>query len=111
MTSSEIPEPLEDPFSKVKQEAQAQGEVPPRVVNAIHRRDDTDSKATAHHHTLGVQRNQASPGDHVHDGKASKKVGAGMNLSISGSRGGNAAVASIIAMLKNVMIFTDNTTA
>lgn len=100
----------EDPFGLVKQEARARGDVTAREVNALHRRSDVDATATAQHHTLGLQRNQASPGDHVHDGKASKKIASGLNLSISGSRGGNAAVASIIAMLKQVMSFTDNTT-
>jgi hypothetical protein len=106
MTAPNTPADQGDPFGGEKSEPKNPGEVSARVINAMHRRSDVDAKATAQHHTLGVQRNQASPGDHVHDGKA----GAGLNLAVSGSRGGNAAVASILTMLKNVISFTDNTT-
>lgn len=79
-------------------------------VTALHTRSDSDSGPHAQHHTLGYGRNQASPGDHIHDGKTSKLTGNGSGLVISGSKGGNAALASIIAMLHNVISFTDNTT-
>lgn len=104
------PSPQEDPFGQVKQEARAGGDMPSRQINALHRRCDVDSKATAFHHTLGVQRNQASPGDHVHDGKASKLAGAGLNLSISGTKNTAASEDSIVAMLKKVISFTDGRT-
>jgi hypothetical protein len=93
----------------------------PLESNLDHSQDDTDISPRAHHHTLGTSRNQASPGNHIHDGISSPKLGAKqMNpagnavvnqYSISGSRGGNAAVASIIALLKNFVDFDDNTTA
>lgn len=99
-----------DPFGPVKPD-QNNPWLPSREVDRIHTKADTDGSPTAIHHTLGINRNQAAPGNHIHDGKASPKVGRGLNLAISGSRGGNAAVASIITMLKQVIEFTDNTTA
>lgn len=48
-------------------------------VNRIHSKSDNDSATTAQHHTLGILHNQASPGDHKHDGKSSKKLGKGVN--------------------------------
>lgn len=44
----------------------------PRQVNAIHSRSDKDSSKTAQHHSLGVGADQASPGNHTHDGINSK---------------------------------------
>jgi hypothetical protein len=44
-----------------------------------HSNSDVDSAITSQHHTLGIQHNQASPGDHKHDGKSSKKIGKGLN--------------------------------
>ncbi len=82
----------------------------PRTVNGFHARSDLDSSQSAQHHTIGIGHNQASAGDHVHDGSSSRKVGTGLNLSISGSKGGNAALASVIALLKNIADFEDNTT-
>lgn len=75
-----------------------------------HENADTDSSKYSKHHTLGTKSGQASPGNHIHDGTTSKKLGQGLGLAISGSRGGNVAVASIIAMLSNIIDFTDNTT-
>lgn len=82
----------------------------PAEVRQFHIRDDTDTDVQSHHHTLGMRRMQASPGDHVHDGKMCNKVGAGMNLVVFGARGGNAALLSLIQMLSSVITFTDNTT-
>lgn len=98
-----------DPFGIIKQE-KGQESPPPGQVNALHTRDDVDSGQLAHHHTCGIGHNQASPGDHVHDGISSRKIGTGLAITITGSRGGNAAVASIIAALKQVMEVTDSTT-
>ncbi len=50
-------------------------------VNKFHTNSDVDSSVTAQHHTLGILHNQASPGDHKHDGKSSKKIGKGINPS------------------------------
>jgi hypothetical protein len=121
------PSPVNDlgqPTEKQIQEDQShQGESPESTMSA-HARTDVDSSQKALHHSLGTSRNQASPGNHIHDGIGSPKLGAKKfdttagqegkvipSLSISGSRGGNAAVASMIALLKNFVDFTDNTTA
>lgn len=46
----------------------------PRIVNEFHSKSDRDGASTAQHHTLGVDANQASPGNHTHDGINSKKL-------------------------------------
>jgi hypothetical protein len=86
-------------------------EFAPIDINRLHFGSDVDSGTKAQHHTLGVSRNQAAQGNHMHDGITSKKLGQGMGITITGSRGGNAAIASIITALKQVMDLTDNTTA
>ena len=43
-------------------------------VKRLHRDSDVDENPLAQHHTLGILPNQASPGDHVHDGRTSKKI-------------------------------------
>lgn len=101
---------------------QTHGDVPTaQAARDAHRQSDVDSSPQSMHHTLGTARNQSSPGNHIHDGISSPKLGpmlintSGSDLtpalSISGSRGGNAAVASIIALLQNFLNFNDNTTA
>lgn len=98
-----------DPFSAIKKEAGPKG-LDPRSVALIHARDDVDSSSLAHHHTIGIKHDQASAGDHVHDGASSRKIGAGMNLTLTGAKAGNVALTNLIAMLKTVMEFTDTTT-
>jgi hypothetical protein len=46
-------------------------------INKSHVGDDVDVNAFAHHHTLGTGANQASPGNHTHDGKTSKPIAGG----------------------------------
>jgi hypothetical protein len=58
--------------------------------------------------TLGPGNLQASPGDHKHDGITSKKLMTG--ITISGSKGGNAALADLITKLAAALGFTDATT-
>lgn len=48
-------------------------------VSKLHSNSDVDSAITSQHHTLGIQHNQSSPGDHTHNGKSSKKIGKGIN--------------------------------
>lgn len=43
-------------------------------VKEYHLNSDVDESPIAHHHTLGVDPNQASPGDHNHNGKNSKRL-------------------------------------
>jgi len=89
--------------SKTSQDASSE-------VNRIHSQSDLDRSARAQHHTLGFRPNQASPGNHVHDGGTSKKIAAGLGLVLTGSRGGNVALLNLINMLKPYVEFTDNTT-
>jgi hypothetical protein len=44
-------------------------------INRMHDYDDLDISSLSHHHSLGLQAAQASPGDHKHDGKTSQKLG------------------------------------
>jgi len=55
--------------------------LPAAAVNKLHSNSDVDSSVTGQHHTLGISHNQASPGDHKHDGKASRRIGTGINPS------------------------------
>lgn len=48
----------------------------PDVVNEFHRYSDVDNESASQHHTLGSDPNQASPGDHNHDGRNSRQVSA-----------------------------------
>lgn len=97
----------DDPFSKIK-EGKSGPPVPTgQVVNKFHTRSDKDSSNFAQHHTLGTDHNQAAPGDHAHDGKNSRKVGFGRGLVISGAKNTAASEDSIVAMLKQVIEFTD----
>ena len=43
-------------------------------VKDFHLNSDVDQSFIAQHHTLGPLTNQASPGDHIHDGSTSKKI-------------------------------------
>ena len=99
-----------DPWGEVKSDAKPTSPEP-REVNQFHSRSDVDSRQNAQHHTLGNGHNQASAGDHNHDGKSTRKIGYGLNLTISGAKGGNAALGSLITALSQVIEFTDNTTA
>jgi hypothetical protein len=47
---------------------------PSQDVNDFHLNSDRDSSHTAQHHTLGLGPNQASPGNHNHDGKTSARI-------------------------------------
>jgi hypothetical protein len=99
----------DDPFGDIKPDSKRRG-ADPREVAEFHNGADTDASVFAAHHTLGIKHNQASYGDHVHDGASSRKAGTGLNLSVTGAKGGNVALTNLIAMLKNVIEFTDTTT-
>lgn len=43
-------------------------------VKRLHNSSDIDESPRAQHHTLGILPNQASPGDHNHDGTTSRKL-------------------------------------
>jgi hypothetical protein len=44
------------------------------AVNDFHANSDVDKSTISQHHTLGIQPNQASPGDHNHDGRNSRRI-------------------------------------
>lgn len=97
-----------DPFGDIKKEENDPAPSP-GFVNVFHTNSDIDTDQSSQHHTLGVQHNQASPGDHVHDGTTSNKVGQGLAMSVSGDTNGNAALQDLIRMLQRVIDFTDST--
>ena len=78
------------------------------VVEDFHTNADIDTRVEAIHHTLGPAPTQAAPGDHVHDGGTSSLLLSGVTL--TGSRGGNVALISVIAALVKLGA-TDSTTA
>jgi len=96
-----------DPFATQKKEF-GKDTAAPDVVIAFHARSDVDSSTTAQHHTLGLKHDQSAPGDHKHDGKSSRRLMEG--ITITGAKGGNAALADLIDKLTDVLGFTDNTT-
>jgi len=98
-----------DPFGAVHGTSPYQ-ETTPQDVAKFHSRDDSDTGIQAHHHTIGIRRNQAAAGNHNHDGSSGKKLGEGLALTVSGSRSSGAALASLISQLKLIMELTDNTT-
>lgn len=81
----------------------------PLQVAQLHRQADTDALPSAAHHTLGPSGTQASPGNHKHDGNQSRKLYDPPG-SVTGSRGGNAALASLLTVLASQGIIVNNTT-
>lgn len=83
----------------------APGALTSQEVATLHSNSDVDSSVTAQHHTLGIQHNQASPGDHKHDGKASKRIGTGINPafpSVASATYNQAQIQSIIDALRSI---------
>lgn len=77
-------------------------------VRRLHTKSDVDSSTQAQHHTLGMKPNQAASGSHKHDGASGNLLLSGVTL--TGSRAGNAALASVISALV-LLGATDSTTA
>lgn len=96
-----------DPFGDPKEPKQ-KTTPRPEEVNRFHDRSDVDSHWGAQHHTLGIKHDQAAPGDHLHDGKASKKLME--DVILTGSTSGNVALQNLISELASTFGFTDNTT-
>lgn len=74
-----------------------------------HSNSDVDGSQTAQHHTLGVQHNQASPGDHNHNGKNSRKIGKGINVAFpttANAAYSQAQIQSIIDALRSIGLGT-----
>jgi hypothetical protein len=71
----------------------------PSEVNKIHSNCDVDTAPTSQHHTLGILHTQASPGDHLHDGKNSKRLGKGKNLAFPTTAGATYTQSQIQAII------------
>lgn len=86
-----------------------------KQVQDFHRNADTDTSVFGIHHSIGLGPNQASSGSHTHDGKGSKKLpGYVVNdapVAVTGSRGGNVALANLLTVLASKGIITDSTSA
>lgn len=89
------PEP-NDPFGLIKEPKQKISPEP-RVVNLFHTRSDADTAQTAKHHSLGIKHDQASAGDHKHDGKNSRHLG--KDITISGSTNAQVTRSMLQAMI------------
>ena len=74
-----------------------EGRPAPQVVEEFHVNADTDRDKDAIHHSIGTNEFQAAAGSHTHNGSDSLLLLT--NIEISGSRGGNTALASVIAAL------------
>jgi hypothetical protein len=110
-----INDPRDDPAYRVgedktrpKYDRSEAGPVAAKQVTEFHTKDDLDSSQEAHHHSLGPKHDQAAAGDHSH------KTGTGYNpalkgVTITGSRGGGAALVSVISALVKLGA-TDTTT-
>lgn len=96
---------LEDDFST---RVQREGEFDPRVIERLHRGSDVDGDQLSQHHTLGPTHNQASPGDHDHDGTNSRLLMEG--ITVTGAKGGNAALTDLVNKLSAALGFTNSTT-
>jgi hypothetical protein len=88
------------------------GELSRQQVQTLHRNDDVDTRAEAHHHSLGNGRNQASPGYHTHDGQNSSAPLSG--VSFTGSRTNATAIGIILNDICNALALlgaSNNTSA
>lgn len=75
------------------------------AINKLHANSDVNTSVTAQHHTLGIEHNQASPGDHKHDGKSSKRIGKGLDTgfpSTANAAYSQAQIQSIIDALRDL---------
>jgi len=77
------------------------------AVEKFHQKDDADVRDESHHHTLGIGPTQAAKGSHNHMGGNGLPILTGQT--ITGAKGGNTALASVIALLA-AMGATDATT-
>lgn len=85
--------------------------ISPQEVNILHANSDNDSATTAQHHTLGTGHNQASPGDHKHDGKTSKTLATATltgQLTPTTIAQVDAILDQVIVILKKFCDITDN---
>lgn len=96
---------------KIAKHAESDKPAAKEVLN-FHTHADTDGSPKAAHHTLGPTANQAAAGNHTHDGGQSAELTSLMeNITVTGSRGGNAALASLLTQLATTFGLKNNTTA
>lgn len=98
----------EQPGGPDQSDAPAQIPMDPVTNRLFHAFSDVDSDQGAQHHTLGSGVNQAASGAHTHDGNNSPLL---FNGTVTGSRGGNAAVANLISIMCQQTGMIDGTTA
>ena len=96
----------DDPYGGIKGDKK-RATSDPREVNAFHASSDVDLSVFSQHHSLGIKHNQASSGDHVHDGSSSRKIGAGMSLTCNTGTSTAADLTALLAMLHQVIEFTE----
>lgn len=82
---------------------------PSKDVTDFHTNSDVDAHKEAQHHTIGTGVNQAASGAHNHRGGDSVRLGVG--LKITGAKGGNTALSSVIAAMVEILGVEDQTTA
>lgn len=84
-----------------------------RQIEHMHARSDVDASKRSQHHTLGINRNQAAQGDHVHDGVLGRKIGPLEMDSTTGTVQGELTlpaaytIADVVEMLHNVIEFRE----
>ena len=69
----------------------------PQVVEDFHTNSDVDRDKDAQHHTIGTNEFQAAAGSHTHNGSDSLQLLTAEE--ITGSRGNNTALTSVIGIL------------
>jgi hypothetical protein len=89
-------------YSEKRRDAEPQAKPPDRsppsdVVVDFHKNAPVDTRREDVHHTIGTGNTQAASGDHSHRGGDSVLLLEGVTL--SGSKAGNAALASVVAAL------------
>lgn len=86
-----------DPSKQAPQVKQQDPSPPTGIVEQFHKNAAVDTRPEDIHHRLGPNPNQAAAGNHNHRGADSVLLLDGVVL--TGSRGGNAALASVISAL------------
>lgn len=95
---------------KIAKHAESEKPQAKEVAN-FHTHADTDGSPKALHHTLGPSQNQSAAGNHSHDGGQSTKLTSLMeDITITGSRGGNVALANLLSALASNFGLKDTTT-
>ncbi len=94
-------------------------EISSRDVERIHARDDLDVSTGSHHHTIGTGPTNASPGNHDHLEKNSKLLEGYLRVRgatytppvVTGSIGGNVALANLLGTLDLLGVIKNSTVA